>query len=175
MAQRFLLGLVYLAFVSLGLPDGVLGVAWPLMRNTLGQPLAAVGAITITMTVCSAGSSLMAGAVVHRIGTGAVVAASCLMTAVALIGFSLAPTFAWVLALAVPLGLGAGAVDASLNHFVAVHYSSRHMNWLHGCWGVGATTGPLIMGVALAGNGGWESGLRSLGLMQLGLAAVLWG
>ena len=174
MAQRFLLGLVYLAFVSLGLPDGVLGVAWPLMRNTLGQPLAAVGAITITMTVCSAGSSLMAGAVVHRIGTGAVVAASCLMTAVALIGFSLAPTCAWVLALAVPLGLGAGAVDASLNHFVAVHYSSRHMNWLHGCWGVGATTGPLIMGVALAGNGGWESGLRSLGLMQLGLAAVLW-
>ncbi len=174
MAQRFLLGLVYLAFISLGLPDGVLGVAWPFMRASLDQPLAAVGAITITMTVCSASSSLLAGAVVQRLGTGAVVAGSCLMTSLALLGFSVAPSFIWVVALAIPLGLGAGAVDASLNHFVAVHYSSRHMNWLHGCWGIGATTGPLIMGVSLEGVGGWAAGLRTLGFMQLALAALLW-
>jgi len=173
MAQRFLLGLVYLAFVSLGLPDGMLGVAWPFMRSTLDQPLAAVGAITITTTICSASSSLLAGAVVQRIGTGAVVAGRCLMTALALLGFSLAPSFAWVVAMAIPLGLGAGAVDASLNHFVAVHYSSRHMNWLHGCWGIGATTGPIIMGMALAGGGGWAAGLRTLGSMQLALAVLL--
>ena len=174
MAHLFVLGLVYLSFVSLGLPDGMLGVAWPFMRADLGQPLAAVGAITITMTLCSAASSLFAGAVVQRVGTGMVVAGSCLMTALGLLGFSVAPSFAWVVALGIPLGLGAGAVDASLNHFVAVHYSSRHMNWLHGFWGVGATTGPLVMGLALAGTGGWTLGLRNLGLMQLSLAVVLW-
>jgi fucose permease len=173
MAQHVLLALVYLSFVSLGLPDGMLGVAWPFMRADLGQPLAAVGAITITMTLCSATSSLLTGAVVQRIGTGPVVAGSCLLTAVGLLGFSMAPSFVWIVALAIPLGLGAGAVDASLNHFVAVHYSSRHMNWLHGCWGVGATTGPLVMGLSLAGMGGWTMGVRSLGWMQLGLAVLL--
>lgn len=174
MAHHFLLALVYLAFISLGLPDGMLGVAWPFMRADLGQPMAAVGAITITMTVCSATSSLLAGSVVHRLGTGVVVAGSCLLTSLGLLGFSVAPSFAWIVALAVPLGLGAGAVDASLNHFVAVHYSPRHMNWLHGCWGIGATTGPLVVGLALAGAGGWALGIRSLGWMQLGLAVLLW-
>ena len=99
MAHLFVLGLVYLSFVSLGLPDGMLGVAWPFMRADLGQPLAAVGAITITMTLCSAASSLFAGAVVQRVGTGMVVAGSCLMTALGLLGFSVAPSFAWVVAL----------------------------------------------------------------------------
>jgi hypothetical protein len=96
------------------------------------------------------------------------------MTSLGLLGFSIAPSFLWIVALAVPLGLGAGAVDASLNHFVAVHYSSRHMNWLHGCWGVGATTGPLVMGVALAEAGGWVLGVRTLGWIQLGLSIILW-
>ena len=173
MAHLILLGIVYVSFISLGLPDGILGVAWPAIRADMGQPLAAVGAITITMTICSATASYFAGAIAKRIGTGAVVATSCLMTALALLGFSVAPSFGWLVALGVPLGLGAGAVDASLNHFVAAHYSSRHMNWLHGFWGVGATTGPLIMGVALA-SGGWALGVRSIGLMQLTLAVVLW-
>lgn len=155
MAHTVLLGLVYLSFISIGLPDGMLGVAWPAMRLQMGQPLAAVGAITMTMTAFSAASSLMAGSVVQRIGTGAVVAGSCLLTALGLLGFSVAPSFGWLVALAIPLGVGAGAVDASLNHFVSAHYSSRHMNWLHGFWGVGATTGPLVMGVALASSGGW--------------------
>ncbi len=174
MAHTVLLGLVYLSFVSIGLPDGMLGVAWPVMRLQMDQPLAAVGAITMTMTACSAASSLMAGAVVQRIGTGAVVATSCLMTALGILGFSVAPSFGWLVALAVPLGLGAGAVDASLNHFVSAHYSSRHMNWLHGFWGVGATTGPLVMGMALASEGGWAYGARTIGLMQLALALLLW-
>ena len=173
MAHTVLLGLVYLSFISIGLPDGMLGVAWPAIRLQMDQPLAAVGAITMTMTACSAASSLLAGSVVQRIGTGAVVAGSCLLTAMGLLGFSVAPSFGWLVALAIPLGLGAGAVDASLNHFVSAHYSSRHMNWLHGFWGVGATTGPLVMGVALASSGGWTAGARSIGLMQLGLTLVL--
>jgi fucose permease len=173
MAHTVLLGLVYLSFISIGLPDGMLGVAWPAIRLQMDQPLAAVGAITMTMTACSAASSLLAASIVRRIGTGAVVAGSCLLTALGLLGFSVAPSFGWLVALAIPMGLGAGAVDASLNHFVSAHYSSRHMNWLHGFWGVGATTGPLVMGVALAGSGGWTAGARSIGLMQLGLALLL--
>ncbi len=173
MAHTVLLGLVYLSFVSIGLPDGMLGVAWPAIRLQMNQPLAAVGAITMTMTACSAASSLLAGAIVQRIGTGAVVAGSCMLTALGLLGFSVAPGFGWLVALAVPLGLGAGAVDASLNHFVSAHYSSRHMNWLHGFWGVGATTGPLVMGMALASENGWAAGARNIGLMQLTLALVL--
>ncbi len=173
MAHLILLGIVYVSFISLGLPDGILGVAWPAIRADMGQPLAAVGAITIAMTISSATASYFAGAIAKRIGTGAVVAASCLMTALALLGFAVAPSFGWLVALGIPLGLGAGAVDASLNHFVAAHYSSRHMNWLHGFWGVGATTGPLIMGLALASSGGWSLGVRSIGLMQLTLAVVL--
>jgi len=173
MAHTVLLGLVYLSFISIGLPDGMLGVAWPAIRLQMDQPLAAVGAITMTMTACSAASSLLAASIVRRIGTGAVVAGSCLLTALGLLGFSVAPSFGWLVALAIPMGLGAGAVDASLNHFVSAHYSSRHMNWLHGFWGVGATTGPLVMGVALAGSGGWTAGARSMGLMQLGLALLL--
>jgi fucose permease len=173
-AHLLLLGIIYVSFISLGLPDGILGVAWPAIRADMDQPLAAVGIITITMTVCSAFSSLMAGAIVKRVGTGVVVATSCLMTALALVGFSIVPSFAWLVALAIPLGLGAGAVDSSLNHFVAAHYSSRHMNWLHGFWGVGATTGPLIMGLALATSAGWAGGARTIGFLQLGLAVVLW-
>jgi fucose permease len=173
-AHRILLGIVYVSFISLGLPDAILGVAWPAIRADMGQPLAAVGAITIAMTLSAATASSLSGAIAKRVGTGAVVASSCLMTALALLAFSVAPSFVWLVALGVPLGLGAGAVDASLNHFVAAHYSSRHMNWLHGFWGVGATTGPLIMGLALAGSSGWMGGVRTIGLMQLSLAVLLW-
>lgn len=174
MAHLILLGIVYVSFISLGLPDAILGVAWPAIRADMGQPLAAVGAITIAMTLSAATASSLAGTIAKRLGTGTIVAASCLMTALALLCFSVAPSFVWLVALGVPLGLGAGAVDACLNHFVAAHYSSRHMNWLHGFWGVGATSGPLIMGLALSGSGGWASGVRTIGLMQLSLAVLLW-
>ncbi len=173
MPSIFLLGLIYLSFISLGLPDGVLGVAWPAIRHDFGQPLAAVGAIAITLTICSVAASVWSGGLAKRLGTGRVVAASCLMTGLALLGFSFAPGFGWLVALAIPLGLGAGAVDACLNHFVAAHCSPRHMNWLHGFWGVGATIGPLIMGVALGGTAGWQGGARTIGLVQLALAGVL--
>lgn len=174
MAHLLLLAIVYVSFVSLGLPDAVMGVIWPAMRADMGQPLAALGVLTLTMTVCAALSAGFAGRIVARVGTGAVVAASCLMTALALVGFSVAPSFAWLVLLGIPLGAGGGAVDASLNHFVAAHYSSRHMNWLHGFWGVGATTGPAVMGLALASPGGWTRGILALGLAQLTLAALLW-
>ena len=162
-----------MSFISLGLPDGVMGVAWPAVRVDMGQPLAAVGVFTLVGTVCAAVSSYFAGAIVKRVGTGAVVAASCLMTALALVGYGYAPSFAWLVALSIPMGIGAGAVDTSLNHFVAAHYSSRHMNWLHGFWGVGATLGPLIMSWAVANKAGWTLGTRTIGLMQLALAVTL--
>ena len=173
MAHLLLLGIIYVSFISLGLPDGVMGVAWPAVRVDMGQPLAAVGIFTIVGTICAAVSSYFAGAIVKRVGTGVVVAASCLMTALALVGYGFAPSFMWLVALSIPMGIGAGAVDTSLNHFVAAHYSSRHMNWLHGFWGVGATLGPLIMSWSVTTPTGWTLGTRTIGLMQLALAVTL--
>ena len=173
MTHLLLLGIIYVSFISLGLPDGVMGVAWPAVRVDMGQPLAAVGIFTLMGTVCAAVSSYFAGAIVKRVGTGGVVAVSCLMTGLALVGYGYVPSFAWLVALSIPMGIGAGAVDTSLNHFVAAHYSSRHMNWLHGFWGVGATLGPLIMSWSVTTPTGWTLGTRTIGLMQLALAAVL--
>ena len=173
-ASTLLLALVYVSFISLGLPDAVMGVAWPAIRVDMGQPLAAVGILTITMMACAVISAWLTARLVAKVGTGVVVATSCMLTGLALWGFSMAPTFGWLVLLAIPLGAGGGAVDASMNQFVAAHYTSRHMNWLHGFWGVGAATGPIIMGVALAGAGGWTAGTRHIGFIQLSLAAVLW-
>jgi fucose permease len=170
--HTLLLATVYLAFISLGLPDSVLGVAWPGMRASLGQDLASAGLITLVLTVGSALSSFVGGRVLARWGTGPVVTVSGLLTGLALLGFALSPSFALLLLLAVPLGLGAGAVDARLNQFVAAHYSARHMNWLHGCWGVGATLGPLIMASALTSATGWRQGYLWIGGVQLGLVLL---
>ena len=172
MTQALLLATVYLAFISLGLPDSVLGVAWPGMRASMGQDLASAGLITLVLTVGSALSSFVGGRVLARWGTGPVVTASGLLTGLALLGFALSPSFGLLLLLAVPLGLGAGAVDARLNQFVAAHYSARHMNWLHGCWGVGATLGPLIMASALTSATGWRQGYLWIGGVQLGLVLL---
>lgn len=172
MSQAILLGTIYLAFISLGLPDSVLGVAWPTMRAALGQPLASAGMITLVLTVGSALSSFVGPRVLARWGTGPVVTVSGLLTGLALLGFSVAPALWLLLLLAVPLGLGAGAVDARLNQFVAAHYSARHMNWLHGCWGVGATLGPLIMASALTSATGWRQGYLWIGGVQLVLVLL---
>lgn len=172
MIHATLLAVIYLAFISLGLPDSVLGVAWPSMRLGLDQPLQAAGLLTMILTACSAVSGFASGAVLRRLGTGPVVMLSGFLTGFALLGYALAPSFAWLMVLAVPLGLGAGSVDAGLNHFVAEHYSSRHMNWLHGCWGIGATIGPFIMGSALAGTLGWQAGYRNIAAIQLALALL---
>lgn len=168
----FLLLVIYAGFISLGLPDGTLGVAWPAMASELGLPIGAAGAITVVTTLLSGLSGFASGRIVGRCGTGPVVLASCALTGAALLAISRAPGLTWLVALAVPLGLGAGAVDAGLNGYVARHYSGRHMNWLHASWGIGATTGPLVMGEALASNHGWRGGYVVLGTAQLGLAAL---
>lgn len=167
-----LLGLIYLTFISLGLPDSVLGVAWPAMRAEFGRSLEDAGLLTMILTTCSAVSGFASGFVLSRLGTGKVVAISGFMTGLALLGFALAPSFHWIVLLVIPLGLGAGSVDAGMNHFVARHYSARHMNWLHGCWGVGATIGPVVMGAALAGRFGWQGGYAVIAAIQLLLALL---
>lgn len=168
-----LLFVIYLAFVSLGLPDGVLGLVWPGMRASLGQPLEALGLVTFVLAACSALSGFMSGRILARFGTGPVTFACALMTGLSLLGLSQVPNFPLMVALACPLGLGAGSVDAGINHFVAEHYSSKHMNWLHACWGIGAMLGPMIVGAILAGGGGWSQGYLAVASGQLLLACVL--
>ncbi len=169
-----LLVLIYLAFISLGLPDGLLGVAWPAMRQDLLQPLAAVGLISATVTISAALSAHFCAPLLRWLGTGRVVASSGLLTGLALLAWSQSPSLALLVLAAVPLGVGAGTVDVALNHFVAEHYPARHMNWLHACWGVGATSGPLIMGLSLALPQGWRLGILHIAGLQLLLAALLW-
>ena len=170
MGSPFILIIVYLAFISLGLPDSTLGVAWPTFRLAVGAPLEAAGLVAVVLTACSAVSSLASGHVTRRFGTGRVVAVSCTLTALGLAGYSVAPSFAWVIAAAVPLGFGQGAVDSSLNAHVAAHYASRHMNWLHACWGVGATIGPIIMSRAIVDASSYRIGYRAIAAIQGTLA-----
>lgn len=172
MASRLLLVFIYIAFVSLGLPDSILGVAWPSMRGELGIPLQGAGLIAIVLTACSAISSVSSAFVARRLGTGPVVAVSCFLSAIGLVGYSFAPSFAWVLVAAVPLGFGQGSVDSSLNAYVASGYSSRHMNWLHASWGIGATIGPMIMTQALVSGLLWRNGYRIIASLQGGLGLL---
>lgn len=168
-----LLPIIYVAFISLGLPDSLLGAAWPVMGAELGAPLEAAGIVSMIIAGGTIASSLMSDRVTRRFGAGLVTAVSVGMTAAALAGFSLAPNFAALCVFAVPYGLGAGAVDAALNNFVALHYRARHMSWLHCFWGVGASAGPYIMGHFLLGSGGWHGGYRAVSLVQVVLAAIL--
>ena len=167
-----LLPIIYMGYVSLGLPDGTLGVAWPRMHLDLDQPLKAAGWIMVVGTLLSAVSSFSSGPILRRFSTGPVVLVSCLLTGGAILLISQAPRFAWLIVAAVPLGLGAGAVDAALNGYVARHYTGRHMNWLHACWGIGATSGPLIITQFLATSHGWRGGYLLIGTLQLGLATI---
>ncbi len=172
MKKIFLLAVIYMAFISLGLPDGVFGIAWPSIRTDLGEPLQSAGIISIIVMLCSAFSSFMNGRIVRKTGTGKLVLISCLMTGSALLGYSLMPSFAWLIILAFPLGLGQGAVDSSLNNYVATHFSSRHMSWLHCFWGVGAMSGPLVLSAVMASGGTWRKGYLSISLIQLGLSVL---
>ena len=167
-----LLPVIYLAFISLGLPDALLGSAWPSMYTELGASLSWAGIASMIISVGTIVSALCSERLNLRLGTGGVTFLSVMLTAVALLGFSLSTSF-WQLCLwAVPYGLGAGSVDAALNNYVALHYESRHMSWLHCMWGVGASIGPVIMGRALAG-GTWQGGYRTIALLQFALTAVL--
>ena len=168
-----LLAVIYAAFISLGLPDALLGSAWPMMYSEFEVSISRAGVVFMIISAGTVASSLMSDKLTRRFGTGKVTAFSVGVTAAALLGFSCSTSF-WMLCLwAVPYGLGAGSVDASLNNYVALHYASRHMNWLHCMWGIGASVGPYIMGGILTMGLRWNMGYRTIGLLQIILTAVL--
>ena len=172
--MTFLLIMIYVAFIGLGLPDGLLGTAWPVMHLDIHAPLALAGVVSFIITMGTIISSLLSDRLTHRFGAGRVTAFSVAMTAAALFLFSVADSF-WVLcAAAIPYGLGAGAVDAALNNVVALHYSARHMSWLHCFWGVGASVGPYVMAWTLKGSVSWHGGYIIIGALQCVISLVLW-
>ena len=170
---HILLTVIYLAFISLGLPDGLLGAAWPSMYPELDTPVSYAGIVSIIICVGTVVSSLLSDRLTHKLGSGTITVISVAMTSVALLGFSFSHSF-WTLCLwALPYGLGAGSVDASLNNYVALHYPSRHMSWLHCMWGVGASIGPYIMGYLLTGGQHWSQGYLYVGVAQIILSAII--
>lgn len=170
---QMLLLIIYLAFISLGLPDSLLGSAWPSMYQDFSVPVSSSGIVFMIISLGTIISSLQSDRLTKRFGTGKITAVSVLMTAAALFGFSISRSFPALCLWAIPYGLGAGSVDASLNNYVALHYASRHMSWLHCMWGVGASLGPYIMGYTLTGGYGWSMGYRIIAVIQILLTAFL--
>ncbi len=170
---QILLVIIYLSFISLGLPDSLLGSAWPAMYTGLQVPVSYAGIISMIIAAGTIVSSLQSDRLTRRLGTGKVTLVSVATTALALFGFSVSGSFAALCLWAVPYGLGAGSVDASLNNYVALHYKSRHMSWLHCMWGVGASVGPYIMGYIMTGGGTWNGGYRSIAVIQTVLTVIL--
>lgn len=170
---HLLLAIIYLSFISLGLPDSLLGSAWPSIYPEFRVPVSYAGYISMTISLMTIISSLMSDRLTKKLGTGKVTAISVGMTAAALFGFSVSHSYGMLLLWAIPYGLGAGSVDASLNNYVALHYESRHMSWLHCMWGVGAAAGPYIMGFALTRGMGWNMGYRIISIIQIVLTLIL--
>lgn len=170
---HLLLAIIYISFISLGLPDALLGASWPVMHQDFGVAVSLAGGISLTVAAGTVISSLMSDRLTHWLGAGKVTAISVGITALALFGFSVSSEYWHLLIWAIPYGLGAGSVDASLNNYVALHYSSRVMSWLHCMWGIGASTGPYILGMALTGGMTWNTGYRYIALFQIILTAVL--
>ena len=173
MVSTALLMMIYLSFISLGLPDSMLGSAWPAMNVSLNAPLWGAGLVQMLISFCTILSSLNSAKLIRRFGTGKLTAISVATTALALLGFSLAKNYAFLLLMAVPLGLGAGAVDAGLNNYVALHCEAKHMSWLHCFWGVGTIIGPMILSAVLRVGGSWATGYRAVGLIQCAVSALL--
>ncbi len=171
--SSLLIAVIYLAFISLGLPDSLLGSAWPVMHADIGASVSSAGIVTMIISAGTIVSALSTNKLVSVMGTPVVTAISVLLTAAAILAFSFASAFWQLCVFAVPYGLGAGAIDTSLNNFVAKHLSSRHMSWLHCCWGIGAMTGPYVMGYALTGAGGWHGGYRIIAAVQFVLTLVM--
>lgn len=170
---QLLIAVIYLSYISLGLPDALLGSAWPVMYEELGVPISSMGVISMIISAGTIVSSLLSDRLNRKLGTGLVTLFSVALTALALLGFAQSHAF-WLLCLiAIPYGLGAGGVDAALNGYVALHYACRHMSWLHCMWGVGAAAGPYLMGYALTGGLGWNSGYRYIAILQFALTAIL--
>ncbi|MCM1104793.1 MAG: MFS transporter [Clostridium sp.] len=168
-----LLVIIYLAFISLGLPDSLLGSAWPVMSGDLAVPMSYAGIVSMIISAGTVVSGLSSDRLTRRFGAGWVTAVSVFLTAAALFGFSASDSFWMLCVLAVPYGLGAGAIDAALNNYVALHYASRHMSWLHCFWGIGTMVSPYIMGACLTRGLGWNSGYRIVSFLQIGLTVVL--
>lgn len=168
-----LLAIIYLAFISLGLPDSLLGSAWPIMQKDFAVPVSYAGAVSMIIAAGTVVSSLLSDRMTKRLGAGKVTALSVFLTAAALLGFSCSGAFPLLCLWAVPYGLGAGAVDAALNNYVALHYKARHMSWLHCFWGLGAAMGPYIMGACLSNGGTWQGGYRIVSILQFALTAIL--
>ena len=168
-----LLPIIYLSFISLGLPDALLGAAWPTLYLSLDVPLSYAGIISMIISGGTIFSSLQSDRLNRRYGTGRITFSSVLLTAVALLGFSFSRSFLALCLWAIPYGLGAGSVDAALNNYVALHYKSQHMNWLHCMWGIGAALGPMLMGMCLTHGLGWPAGYRLVAGVQFALTAIL--
>ena len=168
-----LLIIIYIAFISLGLPDSMLGAAWPLMQREMSLPLEGAGLVSTIVSAGTIVSSLLSSKLIKKLGTGLLTMLSVLMTALALLGYSNTQNYFWLCLMAIPLGLGAGAVDAALNDFVARNFSSRHMSWLHAFWGVGATSGPLRLAYVVSQSGRWQGGYRTVSIIQFVLVAIL--
>ncbi|GHU30491.1 MFS transporter [Spirochaetia bacterium] len=168
-----LLIIIYVSFISLGLPDSLLGSAWPSMYEFLSAPMHYAGYASMIIAGGTVISSVFSEKVIRRLGTGRVTFISVFMTAIALIGFSFSRNFIFLCFCAIPLGCGAGSVDAALNNYVALHYKAKHMSFLHCFWGIGASCGPLIMAFFLGKTGSWQWGYRTIALIQMGLVAVL--
>lgn len=171
--NRILLSIIYLSFISLGLPDGSLGISWPLMRLDFNQPIEAAGLIILITLPLSALSSIYSHKVSNKLGIGKVTFLSALLTASSLLGIGFSKNYTMLVFFSIGLGLGQGAVDSLLNSYVAKHYSSRHMTWLHGFWGVGATLGPTIMTTVLKFEYTWSLAYFSLSALQYIIAFIL--
>ena len=167
-----LLALIYIAFISLGLPDSLLGSAWPVMHTEMNVPISYMGIVTMTISGGTIVSSLFSDRLTKKFGTRIVTVASVFLTVIALLGFSCSTRFYMLILFAIPYGFGAGAIDAALNNYVALHYKANHMSWLHCFWGVGTIISPFVMSYALAG-GSWNRGYRIVGFIQLGIAILL--
>ena len=176
-----LLAVIYLAFIGLGLPDSLLGAAWPMIYPQFGVPVSSMGLISMIISAGTILSSLNSSRLTRALGAGKVTLLSTALTALALLGFGMSRSLWQLCFWAVPYGLGAGSVDAALNNYVALHYASRHMNWLHCMWGVGTIIGPSLMSAALTGGHGWSGGYLLTALVQglivvvLLLSLPLWG
>lgn len=169
----YLLLIIYLAFISLGLPDSLLGAAWPVMQSDLHAPIETGGILFMMIASGTIISSLVSGKMLKLFGTGKVTFVSVLMTAGALLGFYFAPSVIWLIICTIPLGLGAGAVDAGLNDYVATHYKAHHMSWLHCFWGIGASLGPMIMALFISGDNSWRNGYLVIAAIQFVLVLIL--
>lgn len=168
-----LLAVIYVVFISLGLPDGLLGSAWPAIQASFHAPVGLGGALALLATLMTMVSSLSTSFLIKKIGTGPLLVISTALTAGALLGSAQASSLYWLFLLAIPLGLGAGAIDTALNNYVATHYKAHHMNWLHAFWGLGAALGPVLFAVSLANTGDWHAGYGTLGVLQAGIVVLL--